>query len=138
MVRVISGMGGIGKTALAVHAAHRLAPVYPDGQLFADLTDASPGEVLAQFLVGLGVDRSVVPDGLNEQTAMYRSRTAGRRVLVLLDNAPSAAVVRPLVPGARADPRPVRIDRAARGDAGGDTPAVPVPVGHQRHDPARP
>lgn len=99
-VRVISGMGGIGKTALAVHAAHRLAPRYPDGQLFADLTDAAPSEVLAQFLVGLGVDRSVVPDGLNERTAMYRSRTAGRRVLVVLDNAPSEAVVRPLVPGA--------------------------------------
>ena len=99
VVYVISGMGGIGKTALAVHAAHRLAPEYPDGQLFADLTDAAPGEVLAQFLVGLGVDRSVVPEGLNERTAMYRSRIAGRRVLVVLDNAPSEAAVRPLVPG---------------------------------------
>lgn len=99
VVRIICGMGGTGKTALAVHAAHRLASAYPDGQLFADLTDATAGEVLAQFLTELGVDRSVVPDGPNERTAMYRSRTAGRRVLVVLDNATSEEVVRPLVPG---------------------------------------
>lgn len=99
-VRIICGMGGSGKTALAVHVAHLLAPRYPAGQLFADLTNATAAEVLAQFLVGLGVDRSVVPDGLNERTAMYRSRTAGRRVLVVLDNATSEEVVRWLVPGA--------------------------------------
>lgn len=99
-VCVISGMSGIGKTTLAVHAAHHLASAYPDGQLFADLTDAQPGEVLARFLTGLGVDRSVVPHTVNERLAMYRSRTAGRRVLVVLDNAASESVVRPLVPGA--------------------------------------
>lgn len=100
VVRVVSGMGGIGKTALAVRVAHNLAATYPDGQLFADLTDAQPDEVLVQFLVGLGVDRSVVPDGPKERVAMYRSRTAGRRVLVVLDNAATEAVVRPLIPGA--------------------------------------
>ncbi|MFC5289870.1 ATP-binding protein [Actinokineospora guangxiensis] len=99
-VCVVSGIGGIGKTAVALRAAHDLVPRYPDGQLFADLSTAQPAEVLAQFLVGLGVDRSVVPDGLEERAALYRSRSAGRRVLVVLDNAPTEAAVRPLVPGA--------------------------------------
>lgn len=98
-VWVIAGMCGIGKTTLAVHVAHRLAAAYWDGQLFADLTGARPAEVLAQFLVALGVNRSLVPDGFADRTAMFRSLTAGRRILVVLDNAASEALVRPLLPG---------------------------------------
>jgi tetratricopeptide (TPR) repeat protein/predicted protein tyrosine phosphatase len=104
---VVHGMAGIGKTALAVHAVHRLAPRFPDGQLYADLrgfdpADAvlKPADALAQFLESLGVAAKNIPPTEAGRSALYRSMLADRRVLVLLDNARDAGQVRPLLPGA--------------------------------------
>ncbi|MFI6322231.1 BTAD domain-containing putative transcriptional regulator [Nonomuraea sp. NPDC050556] len=96
-IAVVSGVGGVGKTGLAVHWAHRVAARFPDGQLYADLGGREPGEVLERFMSALGVMR--IPDGLEERTALYRSLLRGRRILVLLDNATGADQVRPLLPG---------------------------------------
>lgn len=103
-VAVVAGSGGLGKTSLAVHAAHRLTRDYPDGQLYVDLFGASahpqaPSDVLARFLRDLGVEQGQMPVTEEERAALYRTRLAGRRVLVLLDNARDAAQVRPLLPG---------------------------------------
>src|SRR6266540_1650080 len=100
---VITGMAGAGKTVLAVHVAQRLREAYPDGQLYADLRglDAQPAdsaEILARFLQALGVPAGCVPDAIEERLALYRSRVADRRILVVLDDASSAVQVRPLLP----------------------------------------
>lgn len=107
VISAIDGMAGVGKTTLAVHAAHRLAPWYSDGQLFIDLhghtTGAAPldpGEALDRFLRSLGVPAQDIPDNTEARAALYRSQLADRRVLVVLDNAQSEAQVRPLLPGA--------------------------------------
>ena len=103
-IAVVNGAGGLGKTTLAVHAAHRVRAHFPDGQLYVDLLGASaqpaqPGEVLARFLRDLGVDGVKVPAHDDERAALYRTRLTGRRVLILLDNARDAAQVRQLLPG---------------------------------------
>ncbi|MGA5702792.1 BTAD domain-containing putative transcriptional regulator [Peterkaempfera bronchialis] len=104
VVSAVSGTGGIGKTALAVHAAHGLVEEFPDGQLYVDLRGVSPSpptsaEVLARFLRDLGVPEDAVPPGEDARAARFRTLTAGRRLLLVLDNARDAAQVRPLLPG---------------------------------------
>src|SRR5689334_2303269 len=103
-IAVVAGTGGLGKTSLAVHAAHRVRGSFPDGQLYVDLLGATPnpvpaGDVLARFLRDLGVDGRDVPVDEAERAARYRTVLAGRRMLVVLDNARDAAQVRPLLPG---------------------------------------
>jgi DNA-binding SARP family transcriptional activator/predicted negative regulator of RcsB-dependent stress response len=104
VISAIAGKAGVGKTALAVHVAHRLRSSYPDGQLYVNLQGAEaqardPTEVLAGFLRALGVEGGVIAEGLEERVRQYRSRLADRRVLVVLDDAASEAQVRPLLPG---------------------------------------
>jgi DNA-binding SARP family transcriptional activator len=103
-VAVVAGTPGLGKTALAIHAAHRLRPDFPDGQLYASLRGGSedpvpPDEVLARFLRDLGVDGARVPVDAEERAGMYRTRLAERQMLIVLDDARDAAQVRPLLPG---------------------------------------
>ncbi|MEU5421718.1 BTAD domain-containing putative transcriptional regulator [Streptomyces sp. NPDC020799] len=103
-VAVVCGPGGVGKTELAVHLAHSLAPHFPDGQLYADLhgedgRPAPPEEVLASFLGAFGIPRDALPAGLTERSVLLRSVLAGRRVLLVLDDARDARQVRPLLPG---------------------------------------
>ncbi|MFF0202563.1 BTAD domain-containing putative transcriptional regulator [Streptomyces sp. NPDC005017] len=103
-VSALAGIGGVGKTTLAVHVAHQARSAFPDGQLYVDLQGAGPRAaepetVLGAFLRALGTADSAVPDSLEERAALYRSMLDGRRVLVLLDNARDAAQVRPLLPG---------------------------------------
>ncbi|MBE1573423.1 BTAD domain-containing putative transcriptional regulator [Amycolatopsis roodepoortensis] len=102
----IDGMPGVGKTALAVHAAHRLAPLFPDGQLFVNLEGFSPagdpvdpGAALEALLRSLGIQGSDIPSGTEQRAALFRSCLAGKRVLLVLDNAIGAAQVNPLLPG---------------------------------------
>ncbi|AXI90633.1 AfsR family transcriptional regulator [Streptomyces sp. ETH9427] len=98
-VATLAGIGGVGKTTLAVHVAHEALGAFPDGQLYVDLQAAEPETVLGAFLRALGTADAAIPDSLEERAALYRSVLDGRRVLVLLDNARDAAQVRPLLPG---------------------------------------
>jgi tetratricopeptide (TPR) repeat protein len=103
-VAVLTGTGGVGKTALAMHWAHRVAEQFPDGQLVANLGGygasgpVDPGEVLGMFLRALGVAPKRVPSSLAEQLVMYQSLTARRSILIVLDDAFSSAQVRVLLP----------------------------------------
>ena len=106
LIAAIDGMGGIGKSALAVRLAHQIADRYPDGQLFADLHAYTPGhpprdpyEVLETFLRMLGTSPDEIPADQDGRSAMLRGRLAGTRALILLDNALDEAQIRPLLPG---------------------------------------
>ncbi|MFJ9738342.1 tetratricopeptide repeat protein [Streptomyces sp. NPDC101166] len=105
VVSAVSGTAGVGKTALAVHWAHRVRDAFPDGQLYVDLRGYDPQEpvsaaqALAGFLTALGVPGTEIPLRLDDRAARYRTAVDGRRLLVVLDNAASAAQVRPLLPG---------------------------------------
>ncbi|MDX3189835.1 tetratricopeptide repeat protein [Streptomyces sp. MN03-5084-2B] len=105
VVAVLEGMGGVGKTALAVHWAQAARGGFPDGQLFANLrgygpgAPAEPGDVLRSFLQAFGVPAADLPADLDGRSALLRSVLATRSVLLLLDNARSADQVRPLLPG---------------------------------------
>lgn len=103
---LISGMAGVGKTALAVHWGHQVAKRFPDGQLYVDLHgyDSSgaplqPAEAIREFMDALGVPAARIPAGTQAQAGLYRSLLASQRMLILLDNARDAAQVRPLLPG---------------------------------------
>jgi tetratricopeptide (TPR) repeat protein len=103
-ISVVSGKAGVGKTTLAVHAAHQMRDWFPDGQLYVNLRGAEaqalePTEVLASFLRSIGVDGMSIPLDIGDRANMYRARMARRRILVLLDNAADEVQVRPLLPG---------------------------------------
>lgn len=107
VIFAIDGMGGVGKSALAIRAGHRLAERYPDGQLFLDLhgyTQSSvprvPGDALATLLSSLGVSPQQIPADVEARAALYRDRLSGTRTLIVLDNAADEAQVRPLLPAA--------------------------------------
>ncbi|WP_051707081.1 MULTISPECIES: AfsR/SARP family transcriptional regulator [unclassified Streptomyces] len=99
----VTGVPGSGKSSLAVRAAHQVQRAFPDGVLHADLMDegkrVAPSSVLHGFLVSLGLPRAALPDGLSDLSALFRSMTDGRRLLIVLDDAHDAAQVRPLLPG---------------------------------------
>ena len=104
-IGVLAGQAGVGKTALAVLWAHRVAPAFPDGQLFASLrgfdeqhSPVTAADVLTQFLLALGVAIDDVPLELDDRAALFRSILADRRVLVVLDDARDAEQVHPLLP----------------------------------------
>ena len=106
LVCAIGGTAGVGKTALAVRFAHQVASRFPDGQLYVNLRGFDPvglpvaaQDAITGFLTALGVDPQHIPATLDEQSALYRSLLADRRVLVVLDNARDTSQVRPLLPG---------------------------------------
>jgi DNA-binding SARP family transcriptional activator/tetratricopeptide (TPR) repeat protein len=105
VITAISGTAGVGKTALAVCWAHRVAGRFPDGQLYMNLRGYDPGQpvsagdALAGFLRSLGMPAQDIPPEEDERAVRYRSLLAGKRMLIVLDNAGSAEQVRPLLPG---------------------------------------
>ncbi|MEQ4715629.1 BTAD domain-containing putative transcriptional regulator [Nonomuraea sp. B19D2] len=103
-VVTFTGPGGVGKTSLAIHAAHLIKDEYPDGQLFARLQDGngqqkSPASLLEQILRSFGVEPSTLPPSMDDRAALYRSLLAERRVLIVLDDVDSMFQVTPLLPG---------------------------------------
>ena len=131
VISAIGGTAGVGKTALAVHWAHRVKDLFPGGQLYVNLRGydpyepVGPGIALAGFLQALGVPGQQIPDETEDRARLYRSRLAGLRMLVVLDNARDAEQVRPLLPG---DPGCVAVitsrDQAGRTGCGRWGPAA--------------
>ncbi|GAB2568879.1 AfsR/SARP family transcriptional regulator [Kribbella endophytica] len=153
----VDGMAGIGKTTLAIHAARAVADAFPDGRLFVDLHGHTPGrtpmtaaDAINHLLRGAGVSVDRIPGDLGAAAALWRAETAGRRVLVVLDNAPSGSVVQPLLPGAPGCAVVVTsrghlssLDVSARLALGGLTDSdaadlVSAVSGRERSDPALP
>jgi tetratricopeptide (TPR) repeat protein/transcriptional regulator with XRE-family HTH domain len=106
-IHAIGGMAGVGKTTFAVHAAHRLAGNFPDGQIFLSLhghtpgrRPVDPGNALASLLLSAGVPAAQIPPGIEARMALWRDRLAGRQLLLVLDDAASSDQVLPLLPGA--------------------------------------
>jgi hypothetical protein len=145
VIHAIAGMPGVGKTALAVHVAHRMAGRFPDGLVFVDLhghtagrEPAAPADVLATLLSADGIDPRQLPAGLDARSALWRQRLAGRRLLLVLDNAASSTQVAPLLPAA---PGCLVLVTSRRflGDLPGraDVPSAGRPSGRGRAGPGR-
>jgi tetratricopeptide (TPR) repeat protein len=105
-INAIDGMAGIGKTAFAIHVAHRLSSRYPDGQMFLRLHGHTPGqqpvrpaEALATLLLATGITAQQIPPGLDARQQLWRDRMTGKKVLLVLDDATGSDQVRPLLPG---------------------------------------
>lgn len=135
-VVAVHGSGGVGKSTLALVAAHDLADRYPDGQLYVDLQGATPGlrplepvDALGQFLRALGVPRASVPASPGEATNLFRSSAASRRLLVVADNAASTAQVAPLIPS-NSECAVIVTSRRVLGDVPGarHVPVSPLPL----------
>jgi tetratricopeptide (TPR) repeat protein len=105
-IHAVDGMAGVGKTVFCVHAAHRLADRFPDGQLFLELHGNTPdqepvpvGQALASLLLAMGVDPKLMPLSIDDRARLWRDRAAHKQMLVVLDDALDEAQVRPLLPG---------------------------------------
>jgi tetratricopeptide (TPR) repeat protein len=105
-VHTVDGMPGVGKTVFSVHAAHHLAGRFPDGQIFLELHGHSPtraprdpADALASLLVATGLDRAALPHEVDDRARLWRDRIAGKKVLLVLDDAASHDQLRPLLPG---------------------------------------
>ncbi len=134
-IMAICGTAGVGKTALALHWAHRVADRFPDGQLHVNLRGhdpagpaVSPADAIRGFLDALGVPAGEIPDSAAAQVALYRSVLAGRRMVILLDNASDPAQVRPLLPASPGCVVLVTSRSALTGLTTADG-AVPLPLG---------
>ncbi|MET7378768.1 BTAD domain-containing putative transcriptional regulator [Streptomyces sp. NPDC005526] len=140
-VGCVTGTGGVGKTALAVHWAHQVVARFPDGRLFADLrgydeeeAPRRPGAVLDRFLRALGVPGPQIPADQVERTALFRSVLDGRRVLIVLDNARSFQQIRPLLPATSGCCVLVTSRDSMGGALAGDYAYVPLQLGSLEQD----
>jgi tetratricopeptide (TPR) repeat protein/transcriptional regulator with XRE-family HTH domain len=157
-IHAIGGMAGIGKTAFAVHAAHRLAGRFPGGQIFLPLHGHTPGhqpvgpaDALASLLLTVGVPAGQIPADLEARTGLWRDRLAGRQLLLVLDDAASSEQIRPLLPGgggslvlitsrrrltALEDAQTISLDALPPGEAAGLLVRLAVRPGLSSTDPA--